>query len=83
MECRTAPVSASEAGGRTGDGDDALACYDDNQNGGFTCKEARRHRIAPVHRAHPAYRYMRDGDGDGVVCEWPWCFPNLLTLRAT
>ena len=22
-----------------------------------------------VHRSHPAYRYMRDGDGDGVVCE--------------
>ena len=27
------------------------------------------HGIAPVHRGHPAYRYMRDGDGDGVVCE--------------
>ena len=38
-------------------------------NGRITCKEARRHGIAPVHRSHPAYRYMRDGDGDGVVCE--------------
>ena len=83
MECRTAPVSASEAGGGAGDGDDALACYDDNQNGRITCKEARRHRIALVHRTHPAYGYMRDGDGDGVVCKWPSCFPNLLTLRAT
>ena len=27
----------------------------------------RRHGIAPVPRSHPAYRYMRDGDG--VVCE--------------
>ena len=25
--------------------------------------------IAPVPRSHPAYRYMRDSDGDGVVCE--------------
>ena len=48
---------------------DALARYDDNRNGRITCKEARRHGIAPVPREHPAYRYMRDGDGDGVVCE--------------
>ena len=46
-----------------------LAMYDDNGNGRITCKEARRHGIAPVPRGHPAYRYMRDGDGDGVVCE--------------
>ena len=31
--------------------------------------EARRHGIAPVPKGHPAYRWMRDGDGDGVVCE--------------
>ena len=30
---------------------------------------ARRHGIAPVRRSHPACRYMRDGDGDGVVGE--------------
>lgn len=53
----------------TGDGNEALALYDDNGNGRITCKEARRHGIAPVPRGHPAYRYMRDGDGDGVVCE--------------
>ena len=47
----------------------ALALYDDNGNGRITCKEARRHGIAPVRKGHPAYRYMRDGDGDGVVCE--------------
>ena len=46
-----------------------LARYDDNGNGRITCAEARRHGIAPVHRSHPAYRFMRDGDGDGVVCE--------------
>ncbi|MCY4259112.1 MAG: excalibur calcium-binding domain-containing protein [Rhodobacteraceae bacterium] len=49
--------------------DDVLVRYDDNRNGRITCKEARRHGIAPVHHEHPAYRYMRDGDGDGVVCE--------------
>ena len=49
--------------------DDALVLYDDNGNGKITCAEARRHGIAPVPRSHPAYKYMRDGDGDGVVCE--------------
>ena len=48
---------------------DALALYDDNRNGRITCAEARRHGIAPVPRDHPAYPFMRDGDGDGVVCE--------------
>lgn len=48
---------------------DALALYDDNGNGRITCAEARRHGIAPVRRSHPAYQHMRDGDGDGVVCE--------------
>ena len=48
---------------------DALAMYDDNGNGRITCAEARAHGIAPVHRGHPAYEYMRDADGDGVVCE--------------
>ena len=48
---------------------DALAMYDDNKNGRLTCTEARAHGIAPVHRGHPAYEFMRDADGDGVVCE--------------
>ncbi|MDE2837213.1 MAG: excalibur calcium-binding domain-containing protein [Chloroflexota bacterium] len=48
---------------------DALRLYDDNGNGRITCAEARAHGIAPVHRSHPAYRHMHDGDGDGVVCE--------------
>ena len=68
MVCRAAPAPARDTGRGAG-GDDVLARYDDNRNGRITCKEARRHGIAPVHRSHPAYRYMRDGDGDGVVCE--------------
>ena len=48
---------------------DALARYDDNRNGRITCKQARRHGISPVRRSHPAYPYMRDSAGDGVVCE--------------
>ena len=55
------PTPASDA--------DALALWDDNGNGRITCAEARVHGIAPVHRGHPAYQYMRDADGDGVVCE--------------
>ena len=62
------PTGSSDAvGGVTRP--DALARYDDNGNGSITCAEARRHGIAPVWRSHPAYRYMRDGDGDSVVCE--------------
>ena len=48
---------------------EALRRWDSNGNGRITCKEARQHGIAPVHRGHPAYRCMRDGDKDGVVCE--------------
>ena len=48
---------------------DALVLWDDNGNGRITCAEARRHGIAPVPRGHPAYRWMQDRDGDGVVCE--------------
>ena len=50
-------------------GVDALAMYDDNGNGRITCAEARAHGIAPVRRGHPAYPFMTDRDGDGVVCE--------------
>ena len=48
---------------------DALRLWDDNHNGRITCREARRHGIAPVPRVHPAYPFMRDADADGVVCE--------------
>ena len=46
-----------------------VARYDDNGNGRISCAEARAHGIAPVRRGHPAYSHMRDGNGDGVVCE--------------
>ena len=50
-------------------GADALALWDDNDNERTTCKEARRHVIAPVRRGRPAYPFTRDGDDDGVACE--------------
>ena len=59
---------APRPAGRPG-GAGALGRWDDNGNGRISCAEARRHGIAPVPRGHPAYPYMRDGDGDGVVCE--------------
>ena len=61
---RGAPPAAGQSG-QSG----ALGLYDDNGNGRISCAEARRHGIAPVPRDHPAYRYMRDGNKDGVVCE--------------
>ena len=64
---RASPMSSGEAGRTVRDEDDVLDRYDDNRNGRITCKEAQRHGIAPVHRSHPACRYMRAGDG--VVCE--------------
>ena len=67
IACTAGPASARDKNEAAGD--DPLAMYDDNGNGRITCKEARRHGIAPVRSHHPAYRYMRDGDGDGVVCE--------------
>ena len=65
--CAVPSGSSNALAPASADGDDALARYDDNRNGAITCAEARRHGIAPVPRSHPAYRYMRDGDG--VVCE--------------
>ena len=67
--CSVPSSSGAGAAFAPASGDGALARYDDNGNGRITCKEARRHGIAPVPRSHPAYRHMRDGDGDGVVCE--------------
>ena len=67
--CAVRSSSAAGAAASPAGGEDALARYDDNGNGRITCAEARRHGIAPVPRSHPAYLYMRDADGDGVVCE--------------
>ncbi len=65
----TAPAKPNSRRPAAGDTVDALRLFDDNRNGRITCAEARRHGIAPVPRGHPAYRFMRDADGDGVVCE--------------
>ena len=67
--CAVPSGSAAGAASAPPGGDDALALYDYNGNGRITYAEARRHGIAPVPRSHPAYRFMRDGDGDGIVCE--------------
>ena len=61
MVCTIPSASGAAPASAPASGDDALALYDDNRNGRITCKEARRHGIAPVPRSHPAYRYMRDG----------------------
>ena len=67
-ECVPSPAPPASRPAAQSDGN-ALDRYDDNGNRRITCAEARRHGIAPVRRGHPAYRYMRDADGDGVVCE--------------
>ena len=67
--CSVPSSSGAGVASAPASGDGALALYDDNGNGRITCAEARRHGIAPVPRSHPAYQYMRDADGDGVVCE--------------
>ncbi len=63
------PGRAANTAGSPSGAAGARIPWDDNGNGRVTCAEARRHGIAPVPRSHPAYAYMRDGDGDGVVCE--------------
>lgn len=62
-------AAPSTSGTGSAASDDALVLYDDNRNGSITCAEARRHGIAPVPRSHPACRFVRDADGDGLVCE--------------
>lgn len=45
---------------------------DANGNGRVTCAEARAASCGapiPVPSDHPLYQFMRDGDGDGQVCE--------------
>ena len=43
-----------------------------NDNGRVTCAKARAEACGvpiPVTKDHPLYQFMRDGDGDGRVCE--------------
>ena len=45
---------------------------DANDNGRVTCAEARAEACGapiPVTKDYPLYQFMRDGDGDGRVCE--------------
>ena len=45
---------------------------DANGNGRVICAEARAASCGapiPVTKDHPLYQFMRDGDGDGQVCE--------------
>ena len=45
---------------------------DTNDNGRVTCAEARAEACGapiPVTKDHSLYQFMRDGDGDGRVCE--------------
>ena len=69
MVVAAAPMASPTPVAGSGSSGNALELWDDNGNGRITCAEARKHGIAPVHRDHPAYQYMNDGDGDGVVCE--------------
>ena len=69
IDCAAATSEASDADSRPLASSDALSEYDDDGNGRISCAEARRHGIAPVSSNHPAYPFMHDGDGDGVVCE--------------
>ena len=70
MVCiESSPPAAREVEKADREVDEVLALYDDDANGRISCDEARRHGIAPVRPAHPAYGYMRDGDGDRMVCE--------------
>ena len=72
VACEVPPRPArntSDAAGNEPDRSAALDRYDDNRNGRISCAEARAHEITPVRRGHPAYEHMRDGNGDGVICE--------------
>ena len=66
---RGASPAAQDITPTAADARETLVEWDDNDDGRITCAEARAHGIAPVRRNHPAYPYMRDGDGDGIVCE--------------
>ena len=50
--------------------ENVLERVDANGNGRITCAEAKAAGLPlPVTAEHPAYKYMRDGDGDGQICE--------------
>ena len=70
-----APQSPSPEGGSAvtveepkGSDEGVLKKWDDNGNGRISCKEATKHGIAPVHADHPAFPFMKDRNGDGIIC---------------
>ena len=70
LVCCHAETGASTETGVSGDSaGDVLAKDGDNGNGRTTGNEIRRPGVPSIHRPHSVYRYMRDGDGDGVVWE--------------
>ena len=63
-------AQAQQQTGTTITPENVLELVDANGNGRITCAEAKAAGLSlPVTSDHPAYRYMRDGDGDGNVCE--------------
>ena len=54
---------------------ESITEWDDDRNGRVSRAAAGAHGTAPVGRDHPAYPFMRDGDGDGMVSESGWAFP--------
>ena len=50
-----------------GEQDERLTVAPEERYSPYDRKRDYPYGIAPVHRSHSAYRYMRDGDG--VVCE--------------
>ena len=52
-----------------GEQDERLTVAPEERYSPYDRKRDYPYGIAPVHRSQSAYRYMRDGDGDGVVCE--------------
>lgn len=76
ITCAATPARRATEAPSTGD--DALARYDHNRNGLNKCKEARRHGIAPVRRAHPVYQYMRASRQTPTESSCPNLSPQVI-----
>ena len=72
-----APTALAPAGSTN----ESIAEWDDDRNGRVSYAEAPTHGIAPMTRDHPAYPFMRDGDGDGVVCDSGSASPRVPRRR--
>ena len=66
------PLTSQEPAPQEPTPEEWLDRSDANDNGRVTCAEARAEACGapiPVTKDHPLYQFMRDGDGDGRVCE--------------